>query len=57
VSRTEKIFDNYKSFKKMFEVIEASRMTKSEIGPLVNLQEPTDLVQILEQYGFYNLTI
>jgi hypothetical protein len=57
VSRAEKIFDNYKSFKKMFEVIEASRMTKSEIGPLVNQQEPNELAQILEQYGFYKLNI
>ena len=45
----------YKDFKKMFEVIEASRMTKTEIRPLVSQQE--DLSQILEQYGFYKLAI
>jgi len=55
VSREDVILDNYRNFKKMFDVIEARRMTKSEIGPLVN--EDSDLVQILEQYGFYNLRI
>jgi hypothetical protein len=52
VSRSEK--NNYNAFKKMFEVVGTTRMTKSEIGSYVN---SSDLPQILQQYGFYRLPI
>lgn len=35
VSRKEEHAENYKAFKRLFDVIEAQRMTKSEIGTYV----------------------
>jgi hypothetical protein len=35
VSRSENVSQNYQAFKRMFDVIEAKRMTKDQIAPLV----------------------
>lgn len=55
VSRADKMSSNYQGFKKMFSVIEARRLKKSEIMPLISSEE--EGAQILDQYGFYGLAI
>ena len=57
VSRAERTSSNYQGFKKMFSVIEAARLTKSDILPLIASEGDFAPVQILEQYGFYGLAI
>ena len=46
--------NQYPAFKRMFEVIEANRMMKSEMATIV---QPSQLSMVLENYGYYKLAI
>jgi len=61
VGKTQLVFivarsltQNYHAYKRTFGVIEAQRMTKSEMAPLVAADQ---LPLALENYGFYKMSI